>query len=459
MTRLCGRYGAEGSANLSWLGAGPAASIVALVAALGVPGRAAAQHAPTFTQDVAPILFDSCARCHQPNGIGPMSLLSYDQVKPYVRRIRQKVADREMPPWRLDKTVGIQSYKNDISLSDDQIHTVVQWIDDGAPEGDPSALPPVPDLPDGRDFELASVLGPPDFVVKAPPYTVRPNAQDQWWTPTVPFKGIIDKPRYVRATEMRGSYPLGRRVLHHGHAQLTWVDADGHRVTRPLGRQGIGKGGDLFPEGTGMLIAPEGQVSWNLHYFPIDQEVPNEQAETAVWLYPEGYVPEYETVGEQRFTADMGGDMPWAGDIVIPPNSIRVQQGVHVIDRPVMITSFRPHMHMRGRAQSIEAIYPDGHSQMLARVNNYNHFWQISYEFSDDVAPLLPKGTVLLVTSMWDNTANNPINPDPRQWVVFGERGVDEMSHVWLGMTYLTDEQFAKLSAQRARVASLAGDN
>jgi hypothetical protein len=95
---------------------------------------------------------------------------------------------------------------------------------------------------------------------------------------------------------------------------------------------------------------------------------------------------------------------------------------------------------------------------MLGKVDNYNHFWQISYEYEDDVAPLLPKGTVLLITTVWDNTADNPINPDPRQWVVFGQRGVDEMSHVWMGMTYLTDEQFETLSAQRTRMAAAQDD-
>ena len=418
---------------------------VGVVAVSGV----SAQDAPTFSEDVAPILFENCVRCHQPDGIGPMPLMSYEQARTYARRIRQKVSDREMPPWHLDKTVGIQEYKNDISLSDRQIETIVRWVDAGAPQGDPSRTPPLPDLPDGSGFSLTAQLGPPDFVLESTPYTVEANAQDQWWTPTVRFEGVIDRPRYVRATEMKGSYPLGVRVLHHGHAQLNMVDENGRRTSRPLGRQGVGKGGDLFPENTGMLIRPDGEVSWNLHYFPIDQVVENEQATTAVWLYPEGYVPEYETVGEQRFTADMGGDMPWAGDIMIPPNSVKVQQGVHVMDQPVLVSSFRPHMHMRGREQSIEAIYPDGRHEMLGRVNNYSHFWQISYEFADDKAPLLPRGTVLLITTVWDNTAANPINPDPRQWVVFGQRGVDEMSHVWLGMTYLSDAQFEKLSAER----------
>jgi hypothetical protein len=426
---------------------------LALCLAMSWVGRAEAQDAPTFTADVAPILFDNCVRCHQPDGIGPMSLTTYQQARAYARRIRQKVADREMPPWHLDRTVGIQEYKNDISLADRQIETIVRWVDAGAPEGDPASLPSLPELPNGQEFSLTAELGPPDFVLESTPYTVQPNAQDQWWTPTVSCEGLIDRPRYVRATEMKGRYPLGVRVLHHGHAQLSMVDASGRRSSRPVGRQGVGKGGDLFPLNTGMLIQPEGQVSWNLHYFPIDEVVENDQAMTAVWLYPEGYVPEYETVGEQRFTADMGGDMPWAGDIVIPPHSVKVQQGVHVLDQPVLMSSFRPHMHMRGREQSIEAIYPDGRRAMLGRVNNYSHFWQISYDFTDEEAPLLPRGTVLLISTVWDNTAANPINPDPRQWVVFGQRGVDEMSHVWLGMTYLSDEQYERLSAERRSLA------
>lgn len=143
--------------------------------------------------------------------------------------------------------------------------------------------------------------------------------------------------------------------------------------------------------------------------------------------------------------------MPWAGDIVIPPHSFKAQQGIHVLDRPVLMHSFRPHMHMRGKEQSVEAIYPDGRREMLGKVDRYNHFWQISYLFADHVKPLLPRGTMLLITTLWDNTAANPLNPDPDQWVVFGQRGVDEMSHIWLGMTYLTDEQYADMVADRKR--------
>ena len=315
--------------------------------ASAVEAQTPPEASPTFAEHVAPILYESCATCHQPNGIGPMPLLSYDDARWWAPRIKRKVQSRAMPPWHLDQTIGIQAYKNDISLSDSEINAIVRWVDAGAPEGDPAKLPSLPELPDGSEWQLAKELGPPDFVIEAPPLTVPANDQDQWWVQTTPFEGVIDEPRYVKATELKGSYPLGVRVLHHGHVTLGWQQ-EGRRVSRPLGRQGIGKGGDLFPDNTGMLIQPSGSLNWNLHYFPIDEEVVDERSTAAVWLHPKGYVPEYETIGEQRFTADRGGDMPWAGDIAIPPHSIKVQQGTHVLKRPALIQSFRPHMHMRG---------------------------------------------------------------------------------------------------------------
>jgi hypothetical protein len=417
------------------------------------------ERAVTYSEDIAAILFEKCSSCHNPDGIGPMSLLSYEQVRPWAPLISYKVERREMPPWHLDQTVGIQDYKNDASLSNEQIAQVVRWVENGAPQGDPGLTPPQPELPNAGEWQLSSELGEPDFVVKSPPYTVTANAQDQWWVRDTTFEGLIDEPRYVRATELKGSYPLGVKVLHHGHAQLRSHDNSGNRASGPVGRQGVGKGGDQFPDGTGMLIYPDGSINWNLHYFPINEIVPNEQAEAAVWLYPKGYEPEYATRGEQFFAADSGPGGLWANDIVLPPDSIKSLQGVRVLPRAALITSFRPHMHMRGRAQSLQAIYPDGSRKMLARVDKYDHSWQINYEFGEDVAPLLPQGTMLMITSTWDNTADNPNNPDHRQWVVFGQRGVDEMSHVWLGITYLSQDQFQKLSAERnARLTASNGD-
>ena len=418
-----------------------------------VPSFAGAQNdpPPTYSAQVAPILQQKCVGCHRPDGIGPMSLLGYETVRRHAFTIKSRVEQRLMPPWHLDRSIGIQEYKNDISLTDREIATIVSWVDAGAPEGDPDRLPAPVAWPTRGEWTLAAELGrPPDLVVRSPAYSVAANAQDQWWTPTLEFEGLTE-PRWVKASEFKPAYPLGTRVVHHGHAQLVQQKADGGRSVMPLARYGVGKPGDIFPEDVGMLLEPGGVVSWNLHYFPIDVPVPDDVVEIGLWFYPKGETPTLETQGEVRFTADQGGDMPWAGDIVIPPHSFKTQQGIHVLDRPVLMHSFRPHMHMRGKEQSVEAIYPDGRREMLGKVDRYNHFWQISYLFADHVKPLLPKGTMLLITTLWDNTAANPLNPDPDQWVVFGQRGVDEMSHIWLGMTYLTDEQYADMAADRKR--------
>jgi hypothetical protein len=173
------------------------------------------------------------------------------------------------------------------------------------------------------------------------------------------------------------------------------------------------------------------------------------QAKCASCHNPEGERPELETAGEAMFRVDGLNGMARGQDIVIPPHGYQVLQGTHVLDSPAIIHSYRPHMHMRGRVMTMEAIYPDGRKEVLSQIDKYNHNWQISYIYADDSKPILPKGTVLEFSSVFDNTANNPINPDPEQWVVFGRRGVDEMNHAWLGMTYINEEQYGSAIAER----------
>jgi hypothetical protein len=151
--------------------------------------------------------------------------------------------------------------------------------------------------------------------------------------------------------------------------------------------------------------------------------------------------------------SDEGGEvrpMPRGNDILIPPHGFQALQGVHVLEENTLVSSFRPHMHTRGKEMSVEAIYPDGHREVIGKVDDYKHIWQLGYEFEEDAKPLLPKGTVLLFSAVFDNTTDNPLNPDPNQWVVFGRRGPDEMSHMWLNITYLSDEQFEEIRRRRA---------
>ena len=404
-----------------------------------------AEGMPTYSKDVAPILQAKCASCHNPEGIGPMPLQNYEQVKPFAALIHDRTSKRIMPPWHVDTGIGIQSFKNDASLSDDQIDIIEDWFLAGAPEGDPTDLPEPIEFPSGAAWQLGDQLGPPDLIIKSSPYDVIANGQDQWWTPNVPFQGLNSE-RFLKAAEFKPSYPLGKKVVHHGHAVLV-PEGGGRSVA--LARYGVGKSWEMFPEGTGMRVPADGRIAWNLHYFPVGAEGPGEVVEVGLWFYPEGQTPEKETVGEAMFRVDGLKGMARGQDIVIPPHGYQVLQGTHRLDAPAVIHSYRPHLHMRGRVMTMEAIYPDGKKEVLSQVNNYDHNWQIAYMYEDDVKPLLPTGTILQFTSVFDNTANNPINPDPEQWVVFGRRGVDEMSHAWVGITYIDEEQYAQSVAER----------
>ncbi len=216
-----------------------------------------------------------------------------------------------------------------------------------------------------------------------------------------------------------------------------------------LARYGAGKSWEVYPKGTGMRVPPKGTIAWNLYYFPVGTEAPDDVVEVGLWFHPEGERPELETVGEEMFRVDGLQGRARGQDIIIPPHGYQVLQGTHVLQQPAIVHSFRPHLHMRGKVMTMEAIFPDGNREVLSQVNKYDHNWQIAYPYEDDVKPLLPAGTVLQFTSVFDNTANNPINPDPEQWVVFGRRGVDEMSHAWVGVTHVNEEQFVEAVAER----------
>lgn len=428
--------------------------LTGLVVAFLSCGVSAQELAPTFASDVAPILQEKCQSCHNPEGIGPMPLISYDQVKPFASLIKDRVTKRIMPPWHIDKTIGIQDFKNDASLSDEQIQIIAAWADTGAPLGDPANLPEPINFPSGAAWQLNDQLGPPDLVIKSSPYDVVGNGQDQWWEPIVEFEGL-DEERWLRAAEFKPSYPLGKKVVHHGHAVLI---PEGENRQVALARYGVGKSWEIFGEGTGMLVPPNGKIAWNLHYFPVGAEG-TDVVEVGLWFYPKGEKPESETVGEVLFRVDGRNGMARGQDIVIPPYGYQVLEGTYVLDSPAFLNSFRPHLHMRGKVMTMQAIYPDGRKEVLSQVNKYNHNWQISYAYADDAKPLLPSGTILEFTSVFDNTVNNPLNPDPEQWVVFGRRGVDEMSHAWVGVTNINEEEYARAVAERrARRETLSID-
>jgi len=417
---------------------------------------AAAPATVTFTRDVAPILQQKCQVCHQPESIGPMSLITYEDAREYADKIKRKVSQRLMPPWHIDRTIGIQAFKNDRSLSDEQIATLVAWVDGGTPPGDPKDMPPPVRFPDPLGWQLAKDFGAPDLVIRSAPYTLAARTQDKWFRP-VSETGLTE-PRWVRAIEIRPTSLLGRRTVHHVLASLEQQEAEGveglahsaHDVQTTAGlfmEWAVGKTGQIFPKDAGKLMLPGSRIRWEIHMFAIGEEVKNDQVELGIYFYPKGTVPAHRTV-LRMFDVTRGSQLD------IPPGETAMSQNYYVLQAPARMENFQPHMHMRGRSMSVEAVYPDGRKEVLSAVNRFQWNWHVNYVYADEVAPLLPRGTMLVFTAWHDNTAKNPNNPDPRQWVGWGDRTVDEMAHAWIDLTYLDQQEFDRLAAERkARTA------
>jgi hypothetical protein len=185
----------------------------------------AANKPVTFTRDIVPIFQEKCQDCHRKDSMAPMSLVTYEETRPWARSIKERVVTHQMPPWHLDKTVGIQHFQNDRSLSDEQVETIARWVDAGAPQGDPKDMPASKQFPDDNTWALQKVYGrPPDMIIKSDPYTMPAVSQDQWWKPTVDLN--LTEPRWVRAVEMRPGTPAGRKITHHALAHLIQNDTD-----------------------------------------------------------------------------------------------------------------------------------------------------------------------------------------------------------------------------------------
>jgi hypothetical protein len=429
----------------------------ALMAADAATSAAPADRSVTFAKDVAPILQQRCQECHHKDSLAPMSLVTFEETRPWAKAIKDRVIKRQMPPWHIDMHVGVQKFKNDMSLSDDQIATIVKWVDTGAAPGDLKDMPAAMRWPEANEWKGAKELGQPDIVVKSDPYTMQAHHQDVWWRPTSNIP--VTEPRWVKAVEIRPASVPGRKITHHAVAYLVQDDA----VTLAPGTDpalnaraylmewAIGKGYDLYRPGTGKLLLPGSQISWDVHLHAVGEEI-RDSVEMALWLYPKGQEPEHRTYltgfqalrGFQNSKA-VGGSR----NVDIPPNTIATSDNYTVLRKAARLENFQPHMHLRGKAMAVDAILPDGTIQQVSYVGNFNFNWMTNYIYADDAAPVFPKGTTIHVTAWYDNTRANPFNPDPDQWVGFGDRTVDEMGHAWMNVTYLSDEEYEKWAAQQ----------
>jgi hypothetical protein len=385
----------------------------------------------TFTRDVAPILQRSCQECHRPNAIAPMSLLTYEEVRPWAKAIKEKVTLRMMPPWYVDPNVGIDTFKNNGGLSTKEIATIGKWVDAGAPRGNPADMPPPVKFEDDK-----WKIGTPDLVVSLPEdLTVPGNAPDMW-------KNIVVDPgltedRYLQAVEVKPT--KGRRVLH--HTGNTLIYPDGHLAAMQA------KNGNLFEDGSGFLMKAGTKVLFNLHIHPYRESTVTNVA-LGLKFYPRGYVPRYAAVTEL-----MGDDY----ELDLPPNSDNIRTDSYLtLTKPTRLLSFAPHMHTRGKAMCLEVIYPEKSRQRdgskvetLNCVNNFNFNWMMVYEYATDVQPLLPAGSVLHFIGWHNNTANNKLNLDPDNWIGYGQRSIDDMSVAWITYYTMPEDDFRQAVSER----------
>ena len=439
---------------------------------LGAPSPAAAQsdHDVTFTKDVAPILQRSCESCHRPRGGAPMTLISYQDVRPWARSIKQRTLAREMPPWFVDKNIGIQHFKNDPSLSDDEIALIGRWVDAGAPRGNPADMPPARQWPAGK-----WTIGEPDLVVESPVAVVEAVAADWFGGINPPTPTGLTTDRYVQAVEVKevlldddgleiepaaasagdaaadgGRAALNLFVVH--HAVVTAMTEQAENEPGQIGRGGnfnitheLGQNATHFPDWVGIKLPAGSVLTYDrMHYHSVGQEV-RVRVDTAFKLHPEGYEPKYmQGFGSQSGAFDLELDIP-AGDSDI------MRDGFHRLSRPAIMMTFEPHLHSSGKRMCLEALYPNNAREML-NCADYNHNWVKVYVYEDDVAPLLPAGTVLHLLAWYDNSQSNPRVLDPRNWKGWGNRSIDDMMYHLPRMVYLTDEQFeAEVGARGVR--------
>ncbi len=387
--------------------------LVSLAFGLVAPSLAAAAP-PTFSKDVAPILYKSCVECHRPGAIAPMSLISYDDARPWARAVKTKVVAREMPPWGADPHVG--KFANDPSLTDAQVATISAWVDGGAPEGNRADLPKPPTFTEGW------AMGKPDLIFEmVEPFEIPADGTVPYSYVTIPTH--LDHDIWIRGLEYKTT---DRRVLHHIIGDL--VEGSGGptpkpSLTRDRSRKEIGGLGgyvpgrldNMFDEGVAKKIPAGADIVLQMHYTTIGQAV-SDKLQVGVMLAKEP---------PTKLRAAGGGQMPNAM-FTIPPGDPNYEvTAKQTLMKDTYLSTLYPHMHVRGKDATYKVIYPDGKEEVLLRVPKYDFNWQLTYKLAEP--KLLPAGSTLMIVAHYDNSSANRYNPDPTAAVKWGEQTWEEM--------------------------------
>lgn len=418
-----------------------AAGVAVMALAFGLIGttRTTTAATPTFSKDVAPILFKNCASCHRPGDIAPMPLMTYAQTRPWAKAIREQVATGQMPPWHATQAHG--TFANDRRLSDHEKETLLRWVDGGAPQGNAKDLPPTPQFSDGWE------IGKPDVVFTMPTaYEVPESGEIAYQYFQVPTNFTEDK--WVQAIELR---PGNRKVVHH---ILLFCREPGSRgralpfsqVTPKMPPQNGGPGNLIATTAPGtnaMILAPGNALQikagavlrFQMHY-TTNGEAGKDQSSVGIIFAKE---PPRQEIRTNAFINPM---------FVIPPgaSNLAVDSAIEFTEDS-LIRGLIPHTHLRGKSWEYRMVYPDGRSESVLSIPKYDFNWQTYYVFAKPLAA--PKGSRLEARAHYDNSTANPFNPDPKATVRWGDQTWEEMQYT--GITFSVDKPVNAEAGQGAK--------
>ncbi len=404
----------------------------------------------TFSKHIAPIFQRSCENCHNAEGVAPMPLVTYEEVRPWARAIKRRTGlgprAGVMPPWFVEKDIGIQKFKGDPSLTDDEIGMIAAWVDAGAPQGNPADLPPAK-----AKATEGWTIGEPDLVLRSKEMVVPATGPD-WWGDVGHIPTGLTEDRYVAAVEVREINDIprtgptstvgGRFVFHHmNYGSVVAGGSDEANTAWPIHE--VGRNPDIFPPEAGRLLAAGSELALSAGHIHSNGRETKAQLEFGFKFFPKGYKPLYK-----RSPLRLGNGI----DLDVKSN--QAKQEIHsygVLQEHTKIIAFEPHLHAPGVRMCIEAVW--GHNILTLNCVGYDHNWVKQYVYEDDTAPLLPKGTIVHLIGFLDTTSANTNVADARNWAGGGRRSVANM-FIDLGYSVsLTEEQFqAEMAKRRAKM-------
>ena len=372
------------------------------------------QHPPVYEADIAPIIEENCASCHRESGIAPFAMDSYSMIRGWSPMIREVVMTKRMPPGQIDPHIG--SFENDMLLADSEQQTLLHWIEAGAPR-------------DGTTDPLAHLFWPesewafgePDLIIDIPPQEIPATGVLDYYNVMVDVD--LEEDRWVRASQY---VPGDRTVLHHTLHSI--IPPGATRGGSLLGgddqdRPGIapyipGQAPRMEPPNTGGLLRAGTKIAMQMHYTTTGRAAVDE-SRIGVWFYPKDFVPQERTSGACacHFTSTWVNIPPYDPDY-------EMTQSI-VIDDDANVYSFTPHMHFRGKRMRFYATFPDGTTEEMLNIANYNYNWQLAYTLKEP--RFVPAGTKFTAVGAFDNSEQNQMNPDPSRSVPWGLQSMDEM--------------------------------